>query len=183
MLIDMKTLFATLWCIALAFPTFAQESLLKAGSSKGPIEITADNLEVRQAEHIAVFSGNVIAVQGQLKLKAERMTVHYREGANTEAGQESISKIEVDGNVFLSNPSETAQGDKGIYDVDANEIRLQNNVVLTRQDNILKGETLVYNLGTGKSTMTNAGATTENGKPARVRALFTPGSATKPGVQ
>ncbi len=152
----------------------SNSGLLSSNSSRGPIEITADALEVRQPDQVAVFTGNVLAIQGDLNLKADRMTVFYRPNEKKTTGQESISKIEVDGNVFLSNPTETARGNKGIYDVDANEIRLLGNVVLTRAENTLKGEALIYNMTSGKSVLTNAGKAKDNGKPERVRALFVP---------
>lgn len=163
--------------VAMAQETPAPETgggLLSANSSRGPIEITADALEVRQPDQVAVFTGNVLAIQGDMNLKSDRMTVFYRPSDQQQEGQESVSKIEVDGNVFLSNPTETARGAKGIYDVDKNEIRLLGDVVLTRAENILKGEALIYNMDTGKSVLTNAGKPVEGGKPDRVRALFVP---------
>lgn len=155
-------------------PASTSGSLLSAESSRGPIEITADELEVRQPDQVAVFKGNVLAIQGDLNLKSDKMTVYYRPGEEQKEGQESVSKIEVEGNVFLSSPTETARGAKGVYDVDANEIRLLGGVVLTRAENILKGEALVYNMTTGKSVLTNAGKAAGSGKPDRVRALFVP---------
>jgi lipopolysaccharide export system protein LptA len=157
----------------------AAPSLFSGESSRGPIEITSDALEVRQPDQVAVFTGNVLAIQGDLNLKSDRMTVYYRnndkKGASAaKTEQQSVSKIEVDGNVFLSNPTETARGLKGIYDVDANEIRLLGNVVLTREENTLKGEALIYNMTTGKSVLTTAGKVNASGKPDRVRALFVP---------
>lgn len=149
-------------------------NLLTSNSSRGPIEITSDELEVRQPEQVAIFTGNVLAVQDTLNLKADRMKVFYRPSEAQTEGQESISKIEVDGNVFLANPTETARGLKGIYDVDANEIRLLGDVVLTRAENILKGEALIYNMTTGKSVLTNAAKANVVGKQPRVRALFVP---------
>lgn len=156
-------------------PTPAPDNnLFSTTGDRGPIEITADALEVRQPDHIAIFTGNVLAIQGDMNLKSDRMKVFYRPNEEQTEGQESISKIEVDGNVFLTNPTETARGLKGIYDVDSNEIRLLGNVILTRAENILKGEALIYNMNTGKSVLTTAGKASEKGKSERVRALFVP---------
>lgn len=177
----LRTIFVSTCMLALSSVTYAQtaatspggSNLLATSGTRGPVEITSETLEVRQAEQIAIFAGNVLAIQGDLKLKADTMTVHYRKNAEGSGDQQSVSKIVVDGNVFLANPNETARGDKGIYDVDANEIRLIGNVVLTRAENVLKGEAMVYNMNTGKSVLTAAGKTID-GKPPRVRALFVP---------
>ena len=53
----------------------SQVSGLKLSGDK-PIQIESDKLEVRQAESIAVFTGNVNVVQGPTVLKAGKMTVY-----------------------------------------------------------------------------------------------------------
>ena len=46
-----------------------------------PIEITADSLEVQQDEELAIFTGNVDAIQGDLNLRADKLVVYYRANA------------------------------------------------------------------------------------------------------
>lgn len=150
-----------------------------------PIEVTADSLEVLQEESKATFSGHVVAIQGDLRLTAESMTVYYamRDAApakkkGEKAGEENaIKKIEASGNVFLATPDETASGALAVYDVDEQEIRMDGRVTLTRGKNVLEGEKLVYNFATGKSKIVS-GVTSAPGVPAaskgRVRALFVP---------
>lgn len=179
----MKKLFCTLLTATLlAHPAFAQDAaenseapespLFSSGTTRGPIEISSDQLEVRQKDQVAVFTGNVLAVQGEMNLRSDKMTVYYRQNEEENEGKESVSRIDVDGNVFISNPSETASGTKGIYDVDKNELRLLGDVTLTREQNVLKGNALIYDMTTGKSVLSR----TEGSKPSegRVRALFVP---------
>jgi lipopolysaccharide export system protein LptA len=134
-----------------------------------PIEINADSLEVLQKDQRAVFRGNVDAQQGRIRLKADELEVHYRGKGKGEAGQVggSITRIDARGSVFVSSPTETAQGDVGVYDVTAKEITLTGKVVLTRGDNVIRGQRLVLNLVTGKSRI-------EGGR-GRVRGYFVPG--------
>ena len=147
-----------------------------------PIEITADALDVFQEEHRAVFSGHVVAIQGDVRLKSDKMNVFYKQqdeaapkAKNTAGEQEAIDKIEVSGNVFLSTPQETASGEIGVYDVAGKQIHLNNQVVLTREKNVLKGDHLTYNIATGKSVIT--GGKQDENKGRRVRALFVPDKA------
>lgn len=161
-----------------AFPAFAQDVKL---DTKQPIEITADSLEVSQNEQLAVFSGNVVAVQGKMRLTSDRMDVHYRSGEQVKGEAQAVSRIKVTGNVFMSTPMETARSLNGLYDVDANMLTLNGDVVLTRGENIVKGDALQYDLASGKSKIVGAGVTTgnsvegaEGGKPGRVRGLFVP---------
>jgi lipopolysaccharide export system protein LptA len=153
-------------------------------NSGTPIDISADQLEIVQSENKAIFTGHVVAVQGDIRLTSEKMTVHYKQQQNNAkakkgsgiAGQNSIEKIEVEQNVFLATPTETASGTSGVYDVENHNIVLNNEVVLTKDKNTLKGDHLVYDFNTGKSTITSgSGVASPGGKPkGRVRALFIP---------
>ncbi len=174
--------------LAVIFPAYAAEKAAMpfSQSKSEPIDITADQLDVLQNENKAIFTGHVIAVQGDVRLTSEKMTVHYKEQEKNKeqkaAGQNSIEKIEVEQNVFLTTPQETASGASGLYDVENKKIMLDNNVVLTKDKNTLKGDHLVYDFNTGKSTLTSGGKTATDGKSKRVRALFIPenGDTKKP---
>lgn len=144
-----------------------------------PIEITADRLEVVQAEQLATFTGNVDAVQGDLVLSADLLRVHYRSDGSGDAAASapgsSIRRIEAEGHVFVSSPQETAQGEVGVYDVDRNALTLEGSVILTRDQNVIRGQRLEIDLVTGRSRMLSALPGSEGGTPAqRVRAIFTP---------
>lgn len=160
-----------------------------------PIEISSDKLDVLQAEHKAIFSGNVIAVQGTTNMRAAQMTVFYRGGEKEEGAAsapaasegQGIYRIEAVGSVVFTTPTETAIGEKAIYNVDADTIDLVgSNVTLTRGQNILKGNALNYNMATGRSVLTggSSGVAAASGggsaKPARVHGLFVPKSEPKP---
>ena len=144
-----------------------------------PIEITADTLEVRQNRRIATFTGEVDAVQGDLVLSADQLRVHYR--GDAEVGQAgpggtSIRRIEAFGNVFLSSPEETAQGDAGVYEVATRTVTLEGSVVLTKGQNVIRGERLEYNLATGRSQVFAQPKQDQVvGADGRVRAVFVPG--------
>lgn len=147
--------------------------------SKQPIEISSDTLEVLQNEHKAIFSGNVMAKQGTISMQASRMTVHYQDNSGgkpsaTDAmGAKGISRIEADGGAFFSSARETVRGDRAVYDVNQQQIRMDGNVVLTRDKNVLKGTQLTYNLKTGKSVLGSGGGAAGAGG-GRVKGLFVP---------
>lgn len=156
------------------------QSALKA-DSKQPIDITADALEVLQDQQVAVFKGNVVALQGKMRLTAQSMKVHYKAGDDSTGGEQGISRIEVVGKVYLATPDETARGDKGIYDVDKERLTLNGSVVLTRGENIVKGDALEYDLAKGRSRILGAGVSAESletgegsGKGGRVSGRFVP---------
>ncbi len=175
--------FMAVGLVALALPVAAQVKSGPALSKDQPIEISADALDVHQEQHLAIFTGNVIATQGSTNLRAKTMTVHYRQGANAApatatpaASAQGISKIEAQGGVVFATPTETAQGDYAVYNADADTIDLTGaGVTLTRGANVLKGQKLTYNMATGRSVLTSSAASAA-GKPARVHGLFVPKS-------
>ena len=134
-------------------PTPAAGQALQHDSSQ-PIEISADTLEVLQEEQIATFAGNVDAVQGDLVLSADKLLVHY-EGENSDsvglaAGRgNSIRRIDAVGQVIITSPEETAEGDYGTYDVASEFMTLEGDVVLTRGANVIRGERLELDLVSG----------------------------------
>lgn len=151
----------------------AQETARRAHDTSQPIEINADSLELQQDASLAIFSGNVIASQGEIRLRADTLRVYYREGEGAEDGPgATISRIDALGNVFVSSPQETAQGKVGVYDVEKRLITLSGSVVLTRGENVIRGERMVLNLDTGRSRV--EGGSASAGKKDRVRALFVP---------
>lgn len=174
---------AALFLLFAASQTQAQ--LSRSQNNDQPIEISADKLEVQQDKQVATFSGRVEVVQGDTRLKAERLLVHYRQnnsqsapnarppsqragGAGNADIAQGISRIEAFGNVFVSSPTETGQGDTGVYDVDKKTITLEGReVILTRGQNVLKGNRMVMNMDTGQSTLQVAPG-------ERVRGVFIP---------
>jgi lipopolysaccharide export system protein LptA len=133
--------------------------------SSAPIEIVADALEVQQASSLAIFNGDVVAGQGTLRLTADKLTVTYA-AENTAIGTGAIQNMRADGNVFLSNGAETAQGAWAVYDVARGTIRMGGSVVLTQGENAISGESLVIDLNAGTGRI-------EGG---RVKSVFTPAS-------
>ena len=143
----------------------AQDADDGAGSASQAIEITADTLEVRQSENVAVFEGSVNAAQGELVLNADILTVYYRESEGGQ-GNLGVSRIDAEGNVVISSPDETAQGQRGTYDVEGGRIDLAGGVILSRGNNIVQGETLTMDLESGVSRV--------SGGSTRVQGLFVP---------
>lgn len=162
--------------VALAAPSLAQDKA--AGpfggfkhDSKAPIEITANSLEVRQAQNLAIFTGDVVAGQGTLRLTTDRLDVTYvDQGDSGNVSTGKIQKMRAEGNVFLSNGSETAQGQWAEYNVADGKMNMGGNVVLTQGDNAVSGQALVIDLNTGVGRVESAGT-------GRVKSVFTPAPA------
>jgi lipopolysaccharide export system protein LptA len=151
-------------------------------SGNQPIQIESDKLEVRQAENVAVFSGNVSVVQGPTTLKAGKMTVYYvKDPASANAGaaagsamtgSANIDHLEVVNKVYIKSNDQVATGDKGSFDMKSEVLVLSGQeVVLSQGANVLKGCKLTVQMKSGLAQVEGCGG--------RVIMQMTPG-ATKP---
>ena len=150
-------------------------------NTEQPIEITSDLLEVEQEKQVAIFIGNVDAIQGDMKLNSDRLEVFYNvedsegEGQAADDGQtESIRSLRAEGNVVVKSPSETAKGDWADYDVTARILTLHDNVVLNQGRNVLCGSQLDMNLDTGRSLLKGKCARSASNPKGRVQGVFFP---------
>jgi lipopolysaccharide export system protein LptA len=128
-------------------------------SSDKPIQIESDNLEIKDQEKKAYFTGNVKVVQGTTTMRAGKMTVLYLgEGTSVSSEQSKIDKIYVDDTVFLSSETQQATADNGIFDMTTQTFILKGKqVVLTDGPNVFKGcQLTVYN-NTGEAKLDSCG--------------------------
>lgn len=161
-------------------------------NSKEPIKIDANKLEVFDKENKAVFTGDVVAVQGQTTMRCSQMVVVYaqnRDGAARgaapaaaartpaapAAGQNSIKQIDCEGPVSLLSGTQSATSNKLVYEADKDIVTLTGKVVIADCDNVQRGERAVYDVKTGRATV-------DAGPTGRVQGVFTPGNDEKKGA-
>lgn len=133
----------------------------------GPLDISADDLDVFDRENRIVYSGDVNAVRGDTRLRADRIEVFFEPAAG--AGFGSVTRMHATGEVFYVTPTEVIRADRGVYDFSEGQIVLTGGVVLTQGCNVSTGERLTANLDTGVSQL--AGSEEEG---QRVRSVFFP---------
>ena len=143
--------------ISLVFGTFsvfgtlalAQEDTPGFGSisedSKEPIEITANQLEFNDESGIATFEGDVLIIQGDLRLTAEFVEVVYSDDRSKIDSM--IAKI----NVRLTSGPDKAKSDAADYDLSRGSIILTGNVSILQDGNTLVAERTEIDLDTGSS--------------------------------
>jgi lipopolysaccharide export system protein LptA len=159
----------------LALASAAQgQSALKGHNSNAPVDVSADRIEVQDRANQAVFVGRVHAVQGDLVMDSARMTVNYAR-AQTPGADPQIQRIDASGGVIVTDPSERAQGNFGIYDLNRGIITLIGNVTLTRATNVVRGARLVIDTNSGKATVdgSSVGGGTSAAPGGRVTGRFT----------
>lgn len=163
----------------LAAPLGAQDtfapSALAGFDTRAPIDIDAGRIEVRDRDRQAVFSGNVQVSQDRLRLTADEMRVFYD---NVGGGLE-IDRLDANGGVRMTSPSENARAASAVYDVERRIITMIGGVTLTRGANVLRGQRLVLDLDNGRTTLDGA-ASADIGDAGRVTGRFSVPSGNTP---
>jgi lipopolysaccharide export system protein LptA len=164
-----------------------------------PIQIEAATLEMRDKKKEATFSGNVKVVQGDTTMTSKTLVVFYESSsapapgtaatgtqsaappANAKAaapakgapipaaspgpdGASSIKRLEARGNVVVTQKDQIVTGETAVFDTKTNLITMLGGVILTQGKNVLRGDRLIVDMTTGVSRVeSNSG---------RVQGLF-----------
>lgn len=133
-----------------------------------PIKIESETLEMRDKKKEATFTGHVKVVQGDTTLLSDSLLVYY-DGSEANgaakgapkapaaknqmpgASNSSIRRLEAKGNVIVTQRDQVVTGETAIYDTKTNLVTMLGNVVLTQGPNVLRGDRLLTDMTTGIS--------------------------------
>ena len=147
----------------LAFPAIGSTQTTKMDGMKlsndQPIQIESDELQFRQQDKQATFTGNVKVVQGTTTLQAGKMVVFYTgESADVTSGNADIEKIDVSDNVFLSSNQQQATADSGTFNLQKQVFVLEGKrVVLSEGQNVFVGCKLTVQMNSGEAKLGSCG--------------------------
>lgn len=149
-------------------------------NGNAPIDWDANQIQVFDRDHKAILTGTVRAKQDDMVLTSDRATAFYTGNlANSDGGGgPQINRLQANGHVVVTRPTEVAHGDYGIYDLDKKLITMTGHVVLDRTGanaGTTRGNRLVIDLNTNQAKM-DGGAVGGSGAAAsggRVSGRFT----------
>ncbi|KAF0116571.1 MAG: lipopolysaccharide export system protein LptA [Rhodobacteraceae bacterium] len=119
-----------------------------------PVEVQADQLAVNNADGSAVFSGNVVVTQGEMKLAAGEVRVTYGTQKN------DIQELVASGGVVVTNLGDAVEAQGAVYTIDSGVIVLSGDVLLTQGPSAMAGQKLTINLKDGTGVMEGRVTTT-----------------------
>lgn len=154
----------TLAFLSAAHPLLAQAANIALGTgafdTSLPVEVTADELSIDQSDGKATFAGNVLVVQGEVRMSAGSVTIEYSQGDEAPNG---ISRLLASGGVTFVTASDAAEARDAVYSVADGTVTLSGDVLLTQGQNAIAGDRMVVNLTSGSGRM-----------EGRVRTVFSP---------
>jgi lipopolysaccharide export system protein LptA len=158
-----------------------------------PIQIEAASLEMRDKKKEATFAGNVKVVQGDTTMTSKSLVVFYDQSAAPApaapkaaktgpiqsatpgpGGSSSIRRLEARGSVVVTQKDQIVTGETAIFDTKANQVTMQGGVVLTQGQNVLRGDRLVVDMTTGVSRVES--------ETGRVQGLFQSSGGSTPAI-
>jgi len=121
-----------------------------AEEPESPVTITADRMEYYSDRDVVIFTGNALAIRGDITLAARRMEVTLGQGIDSE--ENSVRKIVAEGDVnFRHVDPETgderfATGERGEYLADEERVVLTGKPRLWEGKNVVTGEKMTYHI-------------------------------------
>ncbi|MEW5683756.1 MAG: LptA/OstA family protein [Pseudomonadota bacterium] len=152
-------------------------------NSDGPVDITADELEVQNKACVSTWRGNAEALQGQARLRANliRAVFATKAGATSATGTGAcgdLLRMEAEGSVYyVTSKDQRVRGDNGVYDAQNASVTLTGDVVAVQGQNVLRGSKMVFNTETGEGRM--VGSATGKNAASRPRGVFYPSKKTQ----
>ncbi|WP_213684792.1 lipopolysaccharide transport periplasmic protein LptA [Roseicyclus sp.] len=151
--------------VALIQPAAAQVAIGFGGvahDSDQPVEAVSDTLTIDQTNGRALFSGNVIIIQGDLRIAAEDVEVIYSDLD----GERSVDEVIATGGVLITRGEDAAEGEDAVYSVAAGILTMTGDVLVTQGTTTIAGDSMVVDMTTGDGVV-----------EGRVRTVLTPQSA------
>jgi lipopolysaccharide export system protein LptA len=173
-------------------------SFLPGGNSKEPISIDANKLVYFDKEQKAIYTGNVVVIQGDSKMTCSMLTIFLSKDATADpnaakaeppkpepakgdaeatpasSGNSQVKHMDAVGPVTIVSKTQVATGDRASYDKPVNTVWLFGHVTLSDGSNVTKGDKLTYDLTTGQAVV-------EVDPGQRVHGQFIPGAGDTPG--
>lgn len=144
-----------------------------------PIEIAADKMTAVDKTQSVIFSGNVDAKQGDVRIRSDKMTIFYMEdtakkaSAGNKKNAQQVKKIVCEGDVEVTSKEWLGTSETMHYFAKENLVQLLGNAKAYQGQNMVQGERIDYHLDSGKSEVfggtTTIGETNQKSdKPGRV---------------
>ena len=150
-------LFVSFFCVATGI---AAEQITTV-DTKQPIEITARRLELIQQQRQSIFTGDVVAKQGDMVLSADKLTVFLQEK------QDQIDRLEAVGQVKVVQGNRVATADRAVFYQREEKLVLSGHAIVVQDNNKVSGDEIDIYLKENRSVI-------KSSKSSRVKAVIVP---------
>ena len=152
---------------------------LQSFGAESPIYIEADHMTSTENNNAVLFTGDVDAKQGDLRIRSDKMTVYYTDnkdqgGEKPASATQQVEKLICDGNVEITRDDWLGTSDKMTYLSEQRQVILTGNAKAWQDQNMVGGEKIIYYMDEGRSEVVGGTSVTVGGeqkqeKKARVK--------------
>ncbi len=142
-----------------------------ATNNKAPIDATADNVDYRQ--DVTILSGQVDVRQDNVRILSDTMKIYSGSTGSGTAAFNDVQRIEAIGNFYYITPEQEVRGTQGVYEQKTDTFTVTGDVILLQgEDNVVTGDTLVYNLTNNQAKVIGSCKGRKCGRKGRVNILI-----------
>ncbi len=151
-----------LWCL---FPASAVLSATPVHEDRSslPITVKSNEMTADNKGKTAVFSGKVVAKQGDITIFADKLVVNYADK------NKEVEKVEALGNVRIVQLNRTGFADQALYDSRSGRIVLTGTPRVVQGGDSISGKVITYYVDGDRSDVSSGGD-----PKARVEAVINP---------
>ncbi len=150
-------------------------------ANDAPIHVESNRMTSTEKSNSVVFTGEVDAKQGDVRIRTDEMTVFYTAADDTKAKKDDkkktsqqVEKLLCNGNVEITRGEWLGTAKKMVYLSKERQVILTDNAKAWQGQNMVSGDKIIYYLDEGRSEVVGSGkATAGDGdgtkkKPSRV---------------
>jgi len=140
-----------------------------AKKDDSPITVEANHMSSVEKESSVIFTGDVDARQGNVRIRTDKMIVYYTQKATEEAETEAKQKVEkmvCNGNVQITRDDWLGTSKDMVYLSGERQFILIGDAKAWQGKNMVSGDKIIYYIDEGRSEVVAAPATAsaKNGK-------------------
>ena len=125
-------------------------------AAEAPIHIEANHMTSTEKSNSVVFTGDVDAKQGDVRIRSDEMIVHYSEagqqgGEGEQKVSQQVEKLICNGNVEITRGEWLGTSKQMVYLSQERQVILTGNAKAWQGQNVVSGEKIIYYLDEGRS--------------------------------
>jgi lipopolysaccharide export system protein LptA len=125
-----------------------------------PVDIEADQMEIRDKEKKAIFTGHVHAKRTDVTLDCDTLVVDYGETKQPDGSNKTdVTNLDATGHVVIVTSKQKITGDHAVMDPKANKLVVTGQVEVTQGETVMRGPELHADLNTNVMEMSGGRVT------------------------
>jgi lipopolysaccharide export system protein LptA len=154
--------------LAITFLCQLSVGVCPSSAVDNPIYVEADQMSSTAESNTVLFTGNVDAKQGDLRIRSDKMTVYYDDPETPEEKKvpdttQRIEKLVCVGNVEITREDWLGTSEQMTYLADSRQVILTGNAKAWQGQNMVTGEKIIYFMDEGRSEVVGGTAVTAGG--------------------